>query len=418
MNAGIAQVPAGLNPSRERFLHLVPDDKFIDAAKGVFDEASPGAHDFACLNRPPFRHLHTFRPAFLEAGEALQQQFLATLPHYAAVFVHYLSDIARLIIMHAPDATRFIWLGWGADYYHLICDRSALWLPETKTAMHRSLAHAQNRARLLRKFKGYIDFVRRPYTLRPRLQADRDLRRIGPGAQDELTLLNRIMAMSTPLLEDYQAILSIHEGFHPEFIDWNYWTEGFSPFDCPDSPVGCDILLGNSATPENNHLEAMQLLSDIDLGERHIYCPLSYGDKYYGDMVTREGHARFGERFISMRGYLPVDAYSRIIQRCSIVVMNHLRQQALGNIVTALCSGASLVLQEHSPVRRAMNRLGVRTYTPSMLPSLITSEHLVTSAQDTLDSTRRALDSTFGRTAILKRTISLLEVLRTTPRLP
>lgn len=412
MNAGITQTPAGLNPSHERFLHLVPDDKFIDAAKGVFDEATPGAHDFVCLKRPPFCHLHTFRPIVLEAGEALQLRFLAELPRYAAVFIHYLNDIARLIVMHAPSTTRFIWLGWGADYYHLICDRGALWLPETKNAMHGPLAHAQNRARLLRKFKGYIDFVRRPRTLRPRLQADRDLRKIGPRAQDEPILLNRIMAMSTPLLEDYQAILSAHEGFRPEFIDWNYWTEGFNPLDCPDSPTGCDILLGNSATPENNHLEAMQLLSDVDLGKRHIYCPLSYGDKYYGDMVAREGNARFGERFIPMRGYLPVDEYSRIIQRCSIIVMNHLRQQALGNIVTALCSGANVVLQEHSPVRQAMNRLGVRTYTPQTLPHLIADTLPAIDATNVLHSTRQILDSIFGRPAILGRTASMLGTLR------
>src|SRR5262249_51243273 len=79
---------------------------------------------------------------------------------------------------------------------------------------------------------------------------------------------------------------------------------------------GPDLLLGNSATPTNNHLDAFELLRRLDLEGRNIVVPLSYGVESYADAVCAHGHRLFGPRFVPLRGYLSPAEYSERIATC------------------------------------------------------------------------------------------------------
>lgn len=402
--------PATLNPRRGRFLHLIPDDKFIDAAHGIFEEASPGNHDFLLLDRPPLRFIHAFVPACMEIDRALEDSFLSTLPRYSAVFVHYLSDAARCIIASAPDETRFVWLAWGGDYYHLIRSHDALLLPKTRAIAAKRVTPGTRLREGFGRLRRWRHLLASPAGVAILLRIYRILQRAGMNKPEELALIDRITAISTPIAEDFEAIRSRHPDLRASRLDWNYWTEGFDAGPPPSSRTkdGHNVLLGNSASPENNHIDALDLLSTCLPDGWRIYCPLSYGDETYGDTVERHGKALFADRFIALRDYMPSESYRRIVASCSVVVMNHIRQQALGNIIISLHAGSHVFLNDASPIHGAMQRIGIDIGTLDTLPGLF--PELANRKQDhtTTEVTRRKIESAYGRTSILRRTRKIL----------
>ena len=78
-----------------------------------------------------------------------------------------------------------------------------------------------------------------------------------------------------------------------------------------DSPHdGLNILLGNSADPSNNHKEVLDKLRSYATENIRIYCPLSYGDRKYAQIVSDYGRLMFGEKFLALRDFMPFDSVS------------------------------------------------------------------------------------------------------------
>ena len=113
--------------------------------------------------------------------------------------------------------------------------------------------------------------------------------------------------------------------------------------------LGSDILLGNSASAENNHLDAFALLVKVNLEDRKIISPLCYGDSKYKDLILTEGEIFFGDNFEPLINFMPINEYLKTIEKCGFVIMNHIRQQALGNILIMLYFGAKIFLRKECP---------------------------------------------------------------------
>jgi len=106
------------------------------------------------------------------------------------------------------------------------------------------------------------------------------------------------------------------------------------------------ILIGNSADPSNNHLETLQLLSDYSQEDIKIYCPLSYyGDKDYIGKIINKGGELFGEKFIPILSMMSPEEYAIFLNEIDIAIMNHRRQQGLGNIIPLLYLGKKVFIR-------------------------------------------------------------------------
>src|SRR5690606_37456726 len=120
-----------------------------------------------------------------------------------------------------------------------------------------------------------------------------------------------------------------------------------------------DILIGNSASPENNHLDTFKVIRErFDIVGRRIVVPLSYGDMHYREHVVRAGKQLFGDKFQPLLGYMSRAEYFESLSSCGFVVMNHSRQQAIGNVSAALLSGARLFMNPLSPLYDYLNARG------------------------------------------------------------
>lgn len=92
------------------------------------------------------------------------------------------------------------------------------------------------------------------------------------------------------------------------------------------------IMVGNSATRSNCHMEVFGLLAKYKEENIQIIAPLSYGDMDYAKEVVAEGKRIFGEAFIPMREFIPKDEYYDFLYSIDIGVFNNNRQEATGNI--------------------------------------------------------------------------------------
>ncbi|MEQ9583501.1 MAG: TDP-N-acetylfucosamine:lipid II N-acetylfucosaminyltransferase, partial [Arenibacter sp.] len=122
--------------------------------------------------------------------------------------------------------------------------------------------------------------------------------------------------------------------------------------------IGDNILLGNSASYSNNHLESIDLLSEMDLGNRHVIIPLSYGDKKYGEYINSYAKKKLEDKVICLMEFVPLEDYFKLLESCPIVIMNHLRQQAVGNIVPMLAKGSHVYLQLKSSLYQFLKENG------------------------------------------------------------
>ena len=119
------------------------------------------------------------------------------------------------------------------------------------------------------------------------------------------------------------------------------------------------ILLGNSATPTNQHWEALLALKESNFEMTSILMPLSYGDEEYANWISSKARTLFGPIVTCLRDFLPLEEYQQHIGRCGMVVMNHSRQQALGNIYWALNSGKRVTLNAQGINYRHLVKQGV-----------------------------------------------------------
>src|SRR5690606_11417008 len=115
----------------------------------------------------------------------------------------------------------------------------------------------------------------------------------------------------------------------------------------------------NSASDTNNHFDALNYLNLIHW-KGEIIVPLSYGNKDYADDIIYYGKNKFGDKFIPFVDFMPLDQYHQCINSCGIVWMNHVRQQAAGNILSALSMKKAVIMNKENNLYKTLASWGVR----------------------------------------------------------
>lgn len=312
-------------------LHLVPDEKFIDFAYNEFEKIAPGENRFLVISdqvSEQFKYIKSEQVSKISSTEVNNQQFLDTLKEYEFVALHMFSmhDRAKIrLVLNAPSKTKFIWLGWGGDFYHYIVGNySSLFLEKT-----RKLWKQNNKKTRLKNFIKTL---------------------LGHKA-NHLRAIGKVHYFAPVIPTECNLLKSVLPQLKAEFAPFSYANlEDMLRGLDQHQMEGQNILIGNSASYENNHMEVFDLLEKLDLGQRSVIAPLSYGIPDYRDAIMCRGEEKLGKNFLPLVDFIPKDEYHQMIASCSIVIMNHLRQQAMGNIITMMYLGAKIFLNPKNPV--------------------------------------------------------------------
>lgn len=106
-----------------------------------------------------------------------------------------------------------------------------------------------------------------------------------------------------------------------------------------------NILLGNSATQTNMHIEILERLRPLSQANIKIYTPLSYGDRQYANVVEENGNKYFGDHFVPIKQFMELRQYLELLNEMDVAIFNNNRQQALGNIFALLYLGKKVYMR-------------------------------------------------------------------------
>jgi dTDP-N-acetylfucosamine:lipid II N-acetylfucosaminyltransferase len=309
-----------------KIVHLARDEKFIPLMRELFELAFPGCNHWLIARRS--RTALKFvapGPGVLDRAEWWFRTPLVArdVAGADAIVAHSMTTIFANAIRRAPERARVAWLGWGYDYYPLLTPQ----LGPALLSQTRALVGA--------------DDVEAPQEKTMALTA------IAPCLHSFCVLPPEV-----PLLR--RAVPGLVAAHHelPLFTTEDVFERGAASMDGPD------VLVGNSATASNNHVEAFELLRGR-VKDARVIAPLSYGNLNYGRQVAEVGARLFGERFDPLMQWMPIDEYNRRIGSCGFVMMNHRRQQAVGNIGAALFKGATVYLRPENPLASFYRELGI-----------------------------------------------------------
>lgn len=333
-------------------LNIAPDDKFVPFLQGLFEEALPGENLWRVLTRKPTPEFAVLaNDTEVIGGEYYgSDKFKNDLLVANCVIFHSLrlSNRQKLqVLARTPGNMPIIWRGWGFDYYGILqANGLRLLLPETQSLTKRNgilqrVFVKQFPGKLLNAFFSKI---------------------AGPFITNKL--IARLDYFSCCVPGDFDALKRALPNFKARFLPLNYYSAE-DVFLCGDElqdMAGGDILLGNSATPANNHVEAMRVLSELGMQGRKVIVPLSYGNMEYREKIVQMGKSLLGESFIPLTDYMPLPEYNRLVSGCGILIMNHIRQQAMGNISSALLRGGKIFLRPENPIYSHYTRMGVKLF--------------------------------------------------------
>jgi hypothetical protein len=325
-------------------LHVVVDEKFIDAAYRIFEEVYPGQNEFLLVSKHKvFKYIKIAPVKTISWINFLGNSFIKSLSKYDMVIFHSLDGIKTKILAKIPKDIPVVWIGWGGDYYHLITrDNFDLLQPMTSRIFIENTL--SQRITMKDKIKLTIENIY--------------FKKIGTKG-----IINRINYFSPVLREEYELVKRSIPDFQPSILRGARHLEDDTIRDFENNTISnTNILVGNSASYENNHLDAFELLSTIEIGDRKVIVPLSYGDTVYRDVVIDYGKKYLGDNFTPIIYFMPIDEYVKLISSCSVVIMNHLRQQALGNIIIMIYLGAKVFLNKNNPVYEFFKKESVYIY--------------------------------------------------------
>lgn len=153
-------------------------------------------------------------------------------------------------------------------------------------------------------------------------------------------IIKRIKRIASFIPGDFEIIRKTYntkaeylQSMYPLPVDFLHYSKPET--DRQERPLR--ILAGNSGNPSNLHAEILEKLEPLRDSDIKIYCPLSYsGNSGYVKSVTERGKEIFGDKFIAITKLVDPGQYLELLYDTDVAIMNHDRQQGLGNILPLL----------------------------------------------------------------------------------
>lgn len=342
-------------------IHFIPYEKFVDRTISLFEEVFPDENCFYIFRESNTRNIpHAnfvkskknniniidedtkwWRHGYLRVSDN-DQLFFHNL--YSPANIYFINRFKSNPNKHAAI--------WGHDFY----GENKFWSLPKFGELTLELKTSQvllNPSKSIDKLYYYLNrlidvyFNKKKSILKPTLKT-------------KSNAFKNINTIQTHVKEDF---FNVKKQFDKEYKWSNFSYYTYEDYDI-NSEVELNenrIQVGNSATFSNNHLEVFLLLEQFQV-KAEIFCPLNYGDENYAKCIEDKGNSIFGSNFKALLEFLPLQDYNKLQASCGIVIMNHYRQQAAGNIICALLYGSKVFMSINSPLYKHFKSLGVSIF--------------------------------------------------------
>jgi dTDP-N-acetylfucosamine:lipid II N-acetylfucosaminyltransferase len=309
-------------------LHIISDDKFFDGLYSVFEELINFQNIYLLYTKEKnftFKYIKNTKVVTIVKNMKELYRFFSK-EDVKIIYFHSFTNRQYFWIRHIEKAKILVWWSWGYDLYSNFYSVE----PLINIDLYKEITYK------------YIS-DKRHYTYSPMKQwlLNKIFYPHLKMVRDDTILRFNYCATVLPI--EYE-LLTKHSYFKAKYISppCGYRRETLRIVE------NCgNILLGNSATPTNNHLDVLNMINKYHFKSRKIILPLSYGDNDYRNYL--EDHIRVEINSITLlTDFLPFEEYSIILNSCTHAIFGHLRQQAIGNIYICLRKGMKVFLYKDS----------------------------------------------------------------------
>ena len=329
-----------------KILHLVVDDKFYEGSRKFFDSIPTFENTYVLYvpdKKCQLRYIKNTQ-GLLFCSSMMELAGMIRKGNFSCVYVHSLSPKRYKLIFAIPRGVKIIWWIWGYDMY-----ASYRMLPPlVKIPLYK-----EQTSRFFKNDKQNIwSWLKRMYfcLLYPFDKFKRNY------------VLKRIQYYSPVLPIEFEYLKKSQQIKGELFwsaVPKRYSASVFSCF-----PVAQNILVGNSATPTNNHIDVLSILKNMPKAGT-IIVPMSYGNGLYRDFVKSYINNSFDVDAVRVLDtFMPLDEYNTLVKTCSHAIFGNMRQQAVGNIHLCLKSGVKVFFYKDSILYKQFKELcGFYVYT-------------------------------------------------------
>lgn len=322
-------------------LHIFPDDKFFDGTADFYDKLPNVENRYFFFTKEKnyqFKYIKRSNGVFIINSPIAYFKELRR-KDVDIVFFHTMTGSDYLLTRIIRKKVRIIWWSWGYDIY-----------------MSR---HNANPLINIQLYK--------PLTLYYKQTLEKQ----------DLSLLNRLKARVYERIREW-AVKRVNYFIPSIPIDYELMKEHCPYFHAKPFPYGLqrqettflvrkqcgNILVGNSLTYTNNHLDIFESLYSIDLNpNRKIVVPISYGDAFGGpDMFISLTHFA-ADRVMWLKDFLSRDKYYAVFDNISHAIFGMIRQQGMGNVMYCLRTGVKVFFFRDSVITRQLKELGYIFFT-------------------------------------------------------
>lgn len=367
-------------------LHLLTDEKFTDYAIAQFSAPEMNS-EFVLIpsNNNLINQVKLIdKCTIVWQGSSEFQELLNHLGDYTGIILHgmHWGGWQRYIMQSVPKHVKIAWVFWGGEIYGRSDCTLSRYAPITNFAV-----------RIREIMNGKKKCVNTYWEL-------------------PLELYQRIDYCLTDELEEYEYVRDFLKNDHMQHLWYNYYdldtTLGALK---NESCKGNNIIVGNSATDTCNYFDVIPYLRKYLQKDQKVILPLSYGAPWIKNVVSQYAKFWLGKHAMPLYEYMPREEYNKVLQSCSIMIMNQYIPQSQGNIITGLWLGMRVYLSENNMTYRYFKRIGCKIYSIERDLNRKNPDAFAPMKQEDIEINRSVLRKWYSKEEMHKRNLEIVKAL-------
>jgi dTDP-N-acetylfucosamine:lipid II N-acetylfucosaminyltransferase len=328
-------------------LHIVPDNTFINKFYDNLQELGLLSENKIVVRTSSASLSSVKREIFFAPlNSRAFKTYVGDTSHYEKVFIHYFTPLLyRWVALH--KFRELNWMIWGGDLYNLP-----------------SLDHMCYEPLTLEMY------IKKDFSLKKILYETKVWVMHEAFKKSAYTKVSNIL---TWMHQEYLFALrhlKIHAGHQFFFYENQFPYEKLDAISGrPSDRKGLSLLIGNSGSPTNNHLDIVQFLESHKV-EANLLVPVSYGDSRYISFLKKNLRYSYGKLEFVDR-YMPFEEYLQFISEADALIMNAIRPQGYGNILMMLYMDKPVYFNEKNVSLPDLTLNGIKWRSIPELPSMI-----------------------------------------------
>jgi len=307
----------------------------------------------------------------------IENELLRYVKKCDRIFIHYLRNDECEFICKNKIKAKIYWALWGSDYYQYIT--KDLLQPYTKRIV-KNLKLNRKVISIKEQYKKYKYIMYR----KKAIQRIDYILCAHPAEYHIITRYFKTNARFVPFLYPTPV--------NQQIVEMSTQLETKIKHNIKQD---FKILVGNSGNPTNNHADIFEKLYRHRHENIKIIVPLSYGDEKYIKHIIKLGKKLFGKKFVPLTQFLDPHQYANTLSQIDIAIMNHNRQQAIGNIITLLYLKKKIFINHSLTTHTFLEDIGIKTYDCNTIQNL-TFEQMLSIDNSILDNNKNVAEQFFS----------------------